>query len=121
MGDLHRLGPAGEAHAARLLETRGHRIIERNFRCPQGELDLVTWHCDTLVFVEVRARQENADVHPLASVQPTKQHRVIKAAHWFLARKWRKAPPPCRFDVVWLSANQNKIVDGGIVEGAFSA
>lgn len=121
MGDLHRLGSAGEAHAARLLEQRGHRILDRNFRCPQGELDLVTWHRNTLVFVEVRARQKDADVHPLETILPSKQKKIVRAANWFLSRKWKQALPDCRFDVVWLSAIKNEIMDGGVIEGAFNS
>ena len=119
MGDWLQLGPQGEAHAAKLLEQRGHRILERNYRCPQGELDLITWHRHTLVFVEVRVRQKSPDHHPLETITEQKQKRIGRAAQWFLVKNWKKAPPDCRFDVIWLQAQGSEIADGGVLEGAF--
>jgi len=122
VGDLDKLGPRGEAYALRMLERRGHRLLERNYRCPQGELDLVTWHRDTLVFVEVRARTKHTARHPAESVTPAKQQRVVRAAKWYLSKRQKKGPPPpCRFDVVWLVAQGQEIVDGDVMEGAFTA
>ncbi|MBE7462645.1 MAG: YraN family protein [Planctomycetes bacterium] len=121
MGDIHKLGPKGEAHAVQLLEKRGHRVLERNFACPPGELDLVTWHRDTLVFVEVRARSLDDPAHPAETVTPSKQRKVIRAAQWYLAKRTKgQAPPPCRFDVVWLRARGETIVEAGVIEGAFT-
>ncbi|MCZ7644917.1 MAG: YraN family protein [Planctomycetota bacterium] len=122
MGDLHRLGPKGEDFALKLLKKRGHKLLERNFRCAQGELDLVTWHRGTLVFVEVRARDEKDPAHPAETVTPAKQKKVVRAAHWYLARRaGDREPPPCRFDVVWVTARDGAILDGGVIEGAFGA
>lgn len=105
-----------------MLQRLGHRLLERNFRCPQGELDLVTWHRDTLVFVEVRARAEHPARHPAETVTPAKQRRLVRAAKWYLAKRGKRGPPPpCRFDVVWLTARNREIVDGGVMEGAFTA
>ncbi len=121
MGDLFRLGPKGEAYALRMLQERGHRLLERNFRCPQGELDLVTWHRDTLVFVEVRARAAHSHRNPAETVTPAKQRRIIRAAQWYLVKRQKGgATPSCRFDVVWLTARGREIVDGGVMEGAFT-
>lgn len=122
MGDLHKLGPKGEDYALRLLQQRGHRLLERNFRCPQGELDLVTWHHDTLVFVEVRARAEHPHRHPAETVTPAKRRRMVRAATWYLTKRLKQGrPPACRFDVVWLTARGPEIVDGDVMEGAFAA
>ena len=100
MSDRDGLGPRGEEHAAVLLKGRGDRILERNFRCARGELDLVTWDRNTLVFTEVRARHSSRFGHALESVTPAKQRRVVLAAQWYLSRRWRGAQPACRFDVV---------------------
>jgi putative endonuclease len=120
MGDLHALGPKGEAYALDLLRARGHQLLQRNFRCKEGELDLITWHQGTLVFVEVRALAETAKYSPAESIGPEKQRKVLRAAKFYLARRTGKGPvPPCRFDVVWLTAKGDKIIGGGVIEGAF--
>ena len=121
MGDLLKLGPKGEEHALGLLRRRGHRLLERNFRCPLGELDLVTWHRDTLVFVEVRAHQQAPGRSPAETISRGKMRRLMRAAQWYLARRAKDAPPPaCRFDVVWLEARADRIVNGDVIEGAFT-
>lgn len=119
MSDLHGLGPAGEAYAADLLRRQGHRILDRNQRCSLGEIDLVTWHRDTLVFVEVRTHEVGPERSPAESVTPAKQRRICRTARWYVARRVKGALPPCRFDVVWLTARDGRIVDGGVMEGAF--
>jgi putative endonuclease len=122
VGDLLKLGPKGETHALELLQRRGHQLLERNFRCPQGELDLVTWHRGTLVFVEVRARALDPERSPAESITPAKQRRIIRAAKWYRAKRAGQGPPPpCRFDVVWLTARGAEIVGGDVIEGAFGA
>lgn len=120
MADLHQLGPKGEAYALALLKKRGHRLLQRNFRCPPGEIDLITWDAGTLVFTEVRVRSERDPVGAAASVDAEKQLRVTRAARWYLARRCgRKAPPPCRFDIVWLQARRSEITASGVIENAF--
>ncbi|MBI3829454.1 MAG: YraN family protein [Planctomycetes bacterium] len=120
MGDLHKLGPKGEEYALGMLRKRGHRLLQRNFRCPPGEIDLITWHRKTLVFTEVRARSERAPANPVETVTPEKQTRIVRAARWYLAR-WcgKKEPPAFRFDIVWLTAKDAEITAGGVIEGAF--
>jgi len=121
MGDLHKLGPRGEDYALELLRRRGHKLLERNFRCPQGEIDLVTWQKDTLVFTEVRAREAHETRSPVESITPAKQRRILRAATaYLLKRVGNKQPPPCRYDVVWVTASAGKITEGGVLEGMFS-
>ncbi|MCK6470700.1 MAG: YraN family protein [Planctomycetes bacterium] len=118
--ETHRLGAAGEARALELLQARGHRLLERNFRCPRGELDLVTWQGDTLVFTEVKVLTETAYMHASERVDEAKREKLRRAAHWYLKRRaGKEAPPPHRFDIVWLTAKEGKFVDHGIIENAF--
>ena len=120
MSDLKKLGPKGEAFALGLLLKRGDKLLTKNYVCPQGELDLVTWHKDTLVFTEVRARSRQAFGSPAESVTRSKQQKVIRAANWFTVKTFKGRPlPPCRFDIIWLVANGDVIVESGIIEGAF--
>ena len=120
MADRDKLGPQGEEHAWTLLKKRGDKLVARNYTCPQGELDLVTWHGDTLVFTEVRARSSSAFGSAAETVTRSKQEKVKRAANWFAAQMYKGKPlPNCRFDMIWIAAKDGKIVDAGIIEGAF--
>jgi putative endonuclease len=77
------LGRRGEAIAARHLVDRGFAIVDRNWRCPQGEIDLVAQQGRELVFVEVKTRSSVAFGHPLDAVTPAKLARLRRlAAAW---------------------------------------
>lgn len=82
------LGRRGEQIAARHLAARGLTIIERNWRCPQGEIDLIARDRDELVFVEVKTRSSVAFGHPLESITPVKLARLRR-----LAAAWCDAHP----------------------------
>ncbi len=93
-------GGQAEEQAARFLAAQGLAILERNYRTRLGEIDLIARDGDTLVFVEVR-RRENAHFGGAAgSIDWKKRRRLASAARHFLARLGTE--PPCRFDVVAL-------------------
>jgi putative endonuclease len=94
------LGRRGEDLACRHLEAQGLRLLERNYRCRAGEIDLVMLDGSTLVLVEVRSRSTSAHGSAAATVGFRKQQRFIRAArHLLLTRRdWRSMP--VRFDVV---------------------
>ncbi len=91
-------GQAGEDQALAHLEQNGLILVERNFRCKGGEIDLIMRHRQALVFVEVRKRADRRHGGAAASVTAAKQARLIVAAQVYLQRC--KTPPACRFDVV---------------------
>jgi putative endonuclease len=91
-------GQAGEDQALVYLQRNGLCLVERNFRCKGGEIDLIMQERGTLVFVEVRTRGNAAYGGAAASVTPRKQARLILAAQVYLQRF--KMPPACRFDVM---------------------
>jgi putative endonuclease len=91
-------GQAGEDQALVYLEQNGLCLVERNFRCKGGEIDLVMQERGTLIFVEVRKRADIAYGGAAASVTARKQARLITAAQVYLQRY--RMPPPCRIDVV---------------------
>jgi putative endonuclease len=93
------LGYSGERAAERFLKRRGHRILARNFRCPGGEIDLITLDGRTLVFVEVKTRSSCDRVDPEQSVGLNKRRHIILAARYYCRMK-SAAGRPCRFDVV---------------------
>jgi putative endonuclease len=93
------LGSRAERLAAALLEARGYRIIERNWRRPEGELDLVADDRGVLVFVEVRSRTGDERGHPLETVNSRKRARIVRAARLYLEAVQPTAEA-FRFDVV---------------------
>lgn len=82
------LGRRGESIAARHLESRGLSIIDRNWRCPQGEIDLVARDGDEIVFVEVKTRAGLGYGHPLEAITALKLARLRR-----LAASWCEAHP----------------------------
>jgi putative endonuclease len=90
------LGDRGERIAARYLRREGLRIITRNYRTPQGEVDLIARDGNTVVFVEVKSRRRG---QPAEAVTLEKQRRLTLAALHFL-RRHRLLEHPSRFDVV---------------------
>jgi putative endonuclease len=77
------LGRSGEDLAARFLEDAGYSIVERNWRCRQGEIDIVARIADTLVFVEVKTRSGLAFGHPFEAITTAKLARLRRlAAAW---------------------------------------
>ncbi|MCC6187805.1 MAG: YraN family protein [Anaerolineales bacterium] len=79
-----RLGQRGELLAAERLAALGYQIVERNYRCPYGELDLITRQGETWVFVEVRTRQGERFGTPEESFTPRKRAHLIAAAQHYL-------------------------------------
>ncbi|GIX35831.1 MAG: UPF0102 protein [Lysobacteraceae bacterium] len=95
-------GEAREEQARLLLERAGLSTLARNQRYRVGEIDLVMLDGEVLVFVEVRYRRSRGFGGALASVDPGKQRRLVRAAQCFLAAHAAHARRPCRFDVVAL-------------------
>jgi putative endonuclease len=96
-----RLAEAGERAAAEHLERGGMRIVERNYRCPAGEIDLIAMDGSTVTFVEVKLRHPPFD--PLEAVDERKRRQVCRAAFDFLLRH-AMLGRPARFDVVAVEA-----------------
>jgi putative endonuclease len=92
------LGGRGENVAAKFLRNQGFKIIERNFRCPMGEIDIIARDGNTLVFVEVKTRKYD-DPTPEDQVNGFKRNQLTKAAKFFLMR-YGVPQPDSRFDVV---------------------
>jgi putative endonuclease len=78
------LGRVGERLAANFLEKRGYRLIERNFRCACGEIDLVTREGQDLVFVEVKTRRGTSSGLPEEAITPRKARKLQEVACYYL-------------------------------------
>ncbi|MGQ0844566.1 MAG: YraN family protein [Sporichthyaceae bacterium] len=102
------LGKYGEDEAARFLTGRGLRILDRNWRCAEGEVDLVAADGDALVVCEVKTRRDDRFGGPLLAVTPEKVARLRRlAATLARERQWRG---PIRIDVVAIWAERDKPV-----------
>lgn len=99
-------GRALEELALIFLQKQGHRLIARNFRCRQGEIDLITLERGTLIFVEVRYRARADFGGAAASVDARKQQRLILAARYFLHHHPEHQNRDCRFDIIAYDAQQ---------------
>lgn len=96
-------GAAAEGLAANHLRQHGLSILERNFRCRFGEIDLIARDGEAIVFVEVRMRGRSDFGGAAESITAAKRERLRKAARHYLARERRL--PRCRFDAVLVSAD----------------
>lgn len=96
------LGKEGERVAERYLQKKGYTLVERNYRCPAGELDLIVLDRRVVVFVEVKTRTGHGFGSPLEAVEFRKQRKMIQVAQFFLAEK-RLQQRDARFDVIGVS------------------
>lgn len=115
----HELGRAGERLAEALLRKQGFKPVARGYTTPVGELDLVMRDGNTVVFVEVKARQDRRREDPEDAIRSAKKHRLVRAARWFLHdRKWEDRP--ARFDVVTVVAPPDEPPEINHIPDAFT-
>lgn len=93
------LGNLGESAACVWLEKHGMTVLERNFRCPAGEIDIIAREKRTLLFIEVKARTSLRYGRPAEAVNRTKQLKILRTAQYYLATKGSE-DVPIRFDVI---------------------
>ena len=100
-----RTGTKYEDAAAAYLEGKNYRILQRNFRCRTGEVDLIARDGAFLVFVEVKYRRTAAHGSPLEAVGAKKQRRIDGAAMFYLSTCGISPDTPIRFDVLGLTGD----------------
>lgn len=115
-----RIGRSAEIAAAAELGRRGYTILESNYRCARGEIDLIAREGDSLVFVEVRCRRTTEFGTPAESVTAAKRGRLIVTAQQYLQARGIE-DVPCRFDVVEVVAGARGLEIGDVIRDAFSA
>lgn len=93
-------GDDKERLAEDYLVAKGFTLIERNFLCKGGEIDLIMKDQEYLVFIEVRYRESNEFGGALESITAGKQRKLRRAAEFYLLQQFGNTPPPCRFDVI---------------------
>lgn len=96
--NMNTRGTQAEELAAQFLQRHGLKVLQRNYSCRYGEIDLILQDRDTLVFAEVRLRSSGGFGGAASSIDAAKQGRLILAAQHFLTTLSRI--PPCRFDAL---------------------
>lgn len=100
-------GQQAEDTACHYLEKQGLLLIERNYLCPRGEIDLIMKDRTTTVFIEVRYRNNVRFGSGAESVDWKKQKKLLATAAHYLQQHPKAAKSACRFDVVSLTANNS--------------
>ena len=104
------LGRAGEDLAVKTLEARGYTIVGRNWRCPDGELDIIAHEGDCLVFVEVRTRRGGWPGAAEDSIGLTKQRRLLALADAYLQAERLPLDAAWRIDVVTVEMDRRGVL-----------
>ncbi len=91
-------GSKGEEYAADYLRSHGYAILDRNWRCPLGEIDLVCSLADELVFVEVKSSERRGPLAPELRVNARKRSKLLQLADYYI--KHRHLEMPVRIDVI---------------------
>lgn len=94
-----KIGSIYEQKAGKYLEAQGYRVLEYNYHCRQGEIDLIVMDGSTLVFVEVKYRKSNSMISSLEAVNYHKQCKISKVATYYVYSK-NYFNQACRFDVI---------------------
>jgi putative endonuclease len=95
-----KLGSEYETLAAEYLRAQNYEILERNFRCRQGEIDIIARDGEYLCFVEVKYRANGEAGHAADAVNYRKQQKIVRVAEYYLMKHGLNEWAPSRFDVV---------------------
>lgn len=113
------LGKWGEEQAADYLLYKRYKIVERNFTCRMGEIDIIARDNERLIFVEVKTKQGFYHPLPRFSVNRRKQQQISRVAQYYLKQN-RRPVERCRFDVIEVIAGPNRRLENILhLPGAF--
>lgn len=108
-------GATAELLAAEFLKKSDFKIIETNFSCKLGEIDIIATHKNKLIFIEVKYRKNKIGRRTAkTAVDRKKQKKIILTSKWYLQKKYKenKELPACRFDVVTVEGElENPIIE----------
>lgn len=107
---MNEVGSKYENVAAKFLESQGYHILKQNYRCRQGEIDIIAREGKYLCFIEVKYRKNLNCGTPLEAVTPAKQKKISRTALYYLFENGYGEEIPCRFDVVGITSNQIELV-----------
>lgn len=95
----HELGSDGEAEACEFLKKIGYKMVEKNYRCKIGEIDIVANEGDELVFVEVKTRSQKLFGDPAEAVNEQKRNHIYRVAEFYVMKN-KLESEKMRFDVI---------------------
>ncbi len=104
------IGTEYENMTCEYLIKQGYRIIERNFRCRQGEIDIIARDGKYLVFIEVKYRRSGHEGDPAEAVDFRKQARILRTARFYMNYAHVSEDTPCRFDVVAVLGGEVRLI-----------
>lgn len=104
MNNMREKGKIFELKAKEYLEKKNYKILETNFYCKLGEIDIIANDNNVLVFIEVKARKNVKYGYPREFVTISKQRKIIKTAKYYMMKK-RCSELQCRFDVIEIIPN----------------
>jgi len=107
-----KIGSNYEDVAVIYLEEQGYTVLERNFRCRIGEIDIVARDGRYLVFIEVKYRRDDRKGTALEAVNVHKQSTIRKVAGYYLWQHHFPADIPCRFDVLGMTEGNIELIQG---------
>ena len=110
MQNNRKVGEAQESLAVLELEKLGYKILQKNFRCRIGEIDIIALHKGYLVFIEVKYRKNTKAGYAAEAVTWRKQQIISRVADYYIRTHCRKIPS-CRFDVAALDGEQFTIYE----------
>lgn len=105
-----RVGTEYESKTAEYLETLGFEILEKNFRCKEGEIDIVAREEGYLVFLEVKYRKDSRLGFPQEAVDNRKQWKIRRVSDYYRMKNGIGEEIPVRFDVVWILGENIQLI-----------
>lgn len=99
-----------EEVAALYLQQQGYRILEKNYRCKLGEIDLIGLDNNAVVFIEVKYREKTTYGHPFFAVTKKKQRTIYQVANYYLSEKKLSYYGSYRFDVVGILGDKIQLL-----------
>lgn len=120
MDTKQKFGKLSEDLAAAFLKKHGYKILDLNYRCPLGEVDIIAGEKDTVVFIEVRSRRNRDCGFPFESINFTKKKHIIRTALYY-QKRYNLYDYNIRFDVVSiLNDERTKEIDIELIKDAFN-
>ncbi|MFT4143940.1 MAG: YraN family protein [Mobilitalea sp.] len=104
------LGTVFEGKAAEFLQKSGYQLLQRNFRCKIGEIDLIAKEEGYLCFIEVKYRSTTSKGFPSEAITPGKIRKITRTAEFYMLLHKLPTNTPCRFDVVMILGEEISLI-----------